>query len=115
MTNILSGEDQTAIKTSLPVANRLAFSLEDITDYCNDCDEWKEVEPIIKMSNKLMRHKATEQDYELLDNVEKSLKKRSFTHNYHNPHITMERPHINGPIYEIRDNEHINLNSDGSK
>lgn len=113
MKNNFSGDDlQTQRDEHLLVALPLSFSLVQITQYCIDCVEWKDAQPIVNMSNKLMRNKATAEEYDMLDNVEKVFKQR--THNiFQNPVITMEKPHIQGPIYEIKDNNNINLQSDG--
>ena len=65
------------------------------------------------MINRLMRFVGTQQDYDLLDSVEKILKQRSHGLVFHNSKITMEQPCINGPMYEIKNNEHINLGGNG--
>jgi hypothetical protein len=113
MKNNLSVDDlPTERNEHPPVALPLSFSLAQITQYCIDCVEWKDAQPIVNMSNKLMRNKATQEEYDLLDKVEKDFKQRS-QNIFQNPVITMEKPHIQGPIYEIKDNNSINLQSDG--
>lgn len=113
MSNIPSGENQREHAEQLSVALPLTFSLAQIAEYCNGCVEWKDAQPIVNMSNKLMRNIATQEEYDLLDKVEAGFRQRAQGNVFQNPVITMEKPHIQGPIYEIKDNNSINLQSDG--
>ena len=115
MTNLNNGEElQPETTAALPVALPLSFTFIELIEYCISCDNWEEVYQIFTMINRLLRYVGTKQDYDLLDSAEKMLKERSHGFVFHDSKITMEQPNINGPMYEIRNNEHINLCSDGN-
>ena len=115
MTNLNNGEElQPETTATLPVALPLSFAFIELIEYCISRDNWEEVYQVFTMINILLRYVGTKQDYELLDRVEKMLKERSHGFVFHNSKITMEQPNINGPMYEIRNNENINLCSDGN-
>ena len=114
MTNLNNGDDlQPEPPASLPVGLPLSFPFFQLIEYCRECNNWEEANQIFAMINRLMRFRASQQDYDLLDSVEKILKQRSHGHVFHNSKITMEQPCINGPMYEIKNNEHINLGGNG--
>lgn len=114
MTNLNNGDDlQPEPPASLPVGLPLSFPLLQLIEYCISCDSWEEVYQIFTMINRLLRYVGTKQDYDLLDSAEKMLKERSHGFVFHDSKITMEQPCINGPMYEIKNNEHINLGGDG--
>lgn len=114
MTNLNNGDDlQPEPPSSLPVGLPLSFPFLQLIEYCISCDNWEEVYQIFTMINRLLRYVGTKQDYDLLDSAEKMLKERSHGFVFHDSKITMEQPCINGPMYEIKNNEHINLGGDG--
>jgi len=114
MTNLNNGDDlQPEPPESLPAGLPLSFPFLQLIEYCISCDNWEEVYQIFTMINRLLRYVGTKQDYDLLDSAEKMLKERSHGFVFHDSKITMEQPCINGPMYEIKNNEHINLGGDG--
>lgn len=54
------------------------FSLGQITDYCKSCVEWRNVEAIVAMLNKLLRFICTEEDSKLVDSIEEHFLNRRY-------------------------------------
>lgn len=85
------------------------FTLVEIVNYCKNCVEWRNVEHIVAMLNKLLRQIGTEEDSALVDSIETEFRNRIHGNVFNNPQITMESPQINGPINEIHSNQSVQL------
>ena len=85
------------------------FTLVEIVNYCKNCVEWRNVEHIVAMLNKLLRQIGTEEDSALVDSIETEFRNRIYGNVFNNPQITMESPQINGPINEIHSNQSVQL------
>ena len=54
------------------------FTLVEIVEYCKRCVEWRNVESIVAMLNKLLRRIATDEDSELIDSIEVEFMNRKY-------------------------------------
>lgn len=54
------------------------FTLVEIVEYCKNCVEWRNVESIVAMLNKLLRRIATDEDSELIDSIEVEFMNRKY-------------------------------------
>ena len=85
------------------------FTLMQIADYCKGCVDWDDAKTIVAMLNKMLRAGSTPEDYKLVDSVENEFKQRATGNTFPNAQVTMQSPQINAPLYEIKDNERVNL------
>lgn len=54
------------------------FTLVEIVNYCKDCVDWRNVESIVAMLNRLLRYIATKEDGELVDSIETEFRSRTY-------------------------------------
>jgi hypothetical protein len=62
-----------------------AFTLKMIVDYSKNQVELRQVEGIIKMLNEFLRKDATDEEYELVDSIEKEFRKRQHGYTFNGP------------------------------
>jgi hypothetical protein len=62
-----------------------AFTLKMIVDYCKNQVELRQVEGIIKMLNVFLRKDATDEEYELVDSIEKEFRQRQHGNTFNGP------------------------------
>jgi hypothetical protein len=52
------------------------FTLMQIVDYCMKCVEWRDVQTIVAMLNKMIRNGCTQEDSDLVDSIESEFRQR---------------------------------------
>lgn len=88
------------------------FTLLEIVDYCKGRPELKDTEQIVNMVNKLLRHKATDEDWKLLDSIEEEFNNKSKGNTFNNAKVTMQNPLIDS-VYRISGNDTVNMGEIG--
>ena len=85
------------------------FSLIQIVDYCKERASWETVKEIVFMLYALLRYIGTKADYDLADSVEQEFRKRMHATQISHSSISIGQAHIEGAMYEVKNNEHVNL------
>lgn len=92
--------------------NARKFTLVEIVDYCKRRPELKDTDSIVNMLNKLLRNKATDEDWKLVDSIEEEFNSKTKGYTFNNPQITMQNPQIQD-IYRISGNNTVNMGETG--
>ena len=87
----------------------IKFSLFQIVNYCKKCVEWGDAQPIVNMLNKFLRNGGSPEDCELVDSIETSFVERGKGPTIKDSQVTFKDTTVNGCMYEVKDNEHVNL------
>ena len=89
-----------------PTSGRV--DVRQMVDYCKSCVHWDDAKPIVAMLYKLLQDGGTREERALVDSVQEDFRRRRHGTTFNAP-VTMQSPCIDGPLYEIKDNQEVNL------
>ncbi len=86
------------------------FSLKEILKYCLKHMNKEEYKPVKIMLGVFLRHIATEAEFNMLDDMDEEMEKKEKRNTtIHANHLTMNNAQIHGPLYDVNNNENVNV------
>ena len=89
------------------------LSLKEILEYCLKRMNKEEYQPVKMMLTLFLRHIATQAEFDMMDDMDEEMdrkEKRNTTINANQ--LTMNNAQIHGPLYDVNNNENVNVGED---
>jgi len=85
------------------------ITIREVVDYCKSSLSIEEAKPITDMLYKRLRFIGTDEDYTLVDSIMDNLHKKEHATQIITKEVTIQEAQIHGALYEVKDNEEVNL------